>query len=284
MIRWPGRALAAIRKLFEPLQDIDVYVEDEGDEVFYRELFNRACGGAVKVSRVFGLGGKPKVIEAAKAHDPSVRRALFIVDGDLDWVRGVPNLQIAWLHQHSAYCVENLIVSESGIARIVSEELVISDSDARVAMSFAAWRTSILECMCDLFACFGASNELAPQLQTIGGGLNGVCSGGGRKKKPTVDAKKVASICAAVKKSVIGVTSEDSWNAVYNRVFARIKSLPDQLFAISGKDFLLPLLNLRLQELGCQVNKRTLRMRLLSGTHPKALAELKGALELAAVS
>ena len=37
MIRWPARALDAIQKLFEPLQDVDIFVEDAEDEVFYPE-------------------------------------------------------------------------------------------------------------------------------------------------------------------------------------------------------------------------------------------------------
>jgi hypothetical protein len=89
MIKWPAKAGVAIRKLFEPLQEIDVYVEDQNDEVFYKSLINAACGEIVQVSRVFGLGGRKAVLDAAAAYNPSDRKALFIVDGDLEWVRGV---------------------------------------------------------------------------------------------------------------------------------------------------------------------------------------------------
>ena len=109
VFRWPKRARAAIRKLFEPLQPIDVYVEDTNDEVFYRALLNRVLDGRVHIARVFGLGGRQAVVEAAANHDHFERRALFIVDGDLEWVRGLPAPKIPYLHRHEAYCIENLL-------------------------------------------------------------------------------------------------------------------------------------------------------------------------------
>jgi Protein of unknown function (DUF4435) len=108
MLKWPSRARIAIRKLFQPLQDIDVYVEDENDEVFYRALLKRVGANEIRVARVFGLGGRSAVIEAARAYQDPQRRALFLIDGDLDWVRGVALQGPAHLHRHEAYCVENL--------------------------------------------------------------------------------------------------------------------------------------------------------------------------------
>lgn len=98
MIKWPERAKAAIRKLFEPLQDVDVYIEDTNDEVFYRTLLNNVTNGQIKIARVFSLGGKTPVVNKARGHDHSARRALFIIDGDLDWVRGDSPQNIRGLH------------------------------------------------------------------------------------------------------------------------------------------------------------------------------------------
>lgn len=100
MIRWPPRSLAALRKLFEPLQAVDVYVEDTNDEAFYRRLLNFAVDGEIPVARVFALGGRLAVIEAAQLHDHSSRRAVFIIDGDLPWVRGDHVEALTGVHQH----------------------------------------------------------------------------------------------------------------------------------------------------------------------------------------
>lgn len=102
MIKWPERAIGAIRNLFEPLQDIDVYVEDTNDEAFYRALLNAATN-EITVKRVFALNGRKNVIDAATAYDQKTRPALFIIDGDLPWVKGEPSPKIVGLHCHDAY-------------------------------------------------------------------------------------------------------------------------------------------------------------------------------------
>ncbi len=62
MLKWPDRAIGALRRLFEPLQDVDVYVEDMYDEVFYRHLLNRVVAGRVRIARIFSLGGRDAIL------------------------------------------------------------------------------------------------------------------------------------------------------------------------------------------------------------------------------
>ena len=130
--------------LFEPLQDIDVFVEDTDDEVFYRTLLNFATRQQVKIARVFSLNGRSSVINAASSHDHRKRRAAFIIDGDLSWVKGEPAPAIKGLHRHEAYCIENLLICEKAIAFILTQEIVVSDSTAFQMLQFQSWRNSIL--------------------------------------------------------------------------------------------------------------------------------------------
>jgi hypothetical protein len=66
MLKWPERALGALTYLFRPLQDIDIFVEDIRDEVFYNELFKRISPRTVRFLRVFCAGNKIGVIERAR--------------------------------------------------------------------------------------------------------------------------------------------------------------------------------------------------------------------------
>jgi hypothetical protein len=264
MIKWPVRAAIAIKKLFEPLQDIDVYVEDENDEVFYRTLINTVCHGSVRVSRIFGLGGRKNVLDKATAHKSTDRRALFIIDGDLEWVRGLPIIpSVPWIHQHEAYCVENLLLCEDAFAKIVSEEILQSVDDAKATFDFQGWRLLVLQSLVELFAVFGASNELCPHVQTVSMGVMQICNGG-KNIKPAIDPQKVAAVKTEIQNKVELDASPAAYSASYNRIHARISALRDPLAAISGKNFLLPLIIFRLQGIGCRINKRTLRMRLVS--------------------
>jgi hypothetical protein len=125
-IKWPARAETAIRLLYKPLQVIDVFVEDENDEAFYRALLNSATSNEVKVERVFALNGRDNVITAARNYNQHSRPALFIIDGDLSWVKGEAAPQVIGLHCHDAYCIENLILCEKALALILSQEAAIT--------------------------------------------------------------------------------------------------------------------------------------------------------------
>lgn len=109
MLKWPTRALDAIQKLFEPLQDVDVFVEDADDEVFYSHLLRRITVAEARVVRVFAKNGREAVIDAARHHRPSGRAVLYLIDGDLEWVLGKAAPSVARLFRLPAYCIENLL-------------------------------------------------------------------------------------------------------------------------------------------------------------------------------
>lgn len=56
--RFPDRALMSRGVLYRPLQDVEIYVEDEDSEVFYSELLTRLVGSEVRLNKVFALRGK----------------------------------------------------------------------------------------------------------------------------------------------------------------------------------------------------------------------------------
>ncbi len=262
MIHWPQRARAAIKKLFEPLQDIDVYVEDTNDEVFYRTLLNRVSDGKVRIARVFALGGRTAVIEAATHHDFSRRRALFLIDGDLNWVRGAPPPNVIGLHQHDAYCVENLLLCKKALAFVLAQDAVLSEEDAEVTLGFDAWVTSIQQPLVALFAAFGTAHEITPDIPTVSKGVGVLCTANRRTKCTSLDATKVSQEGARVISAAETICGKVLVAHTYERILRRLQSLPFPLHGVSGKDFLLPLADFLLQSHGCRIKRRSLRVRL----------------------
>jgi Protein of unknown function (DUF4435) len=118
-LKWPGKAISAIQKLFEELQDIDVYIEDRGLESLYLELLKRIRPNGVRFARVLSVGSRLEVIGRARQHDFSIRRALFIVDGDFEWVRGEDPPSIDGVYRLDAYCIENLLITKPAAVRIL---------------------------------------------------------------------------------------------------------------------------------------------------------------------
>lgn len=282
MIKWPNRAGVAIRKLFEPLQEIDVYIEDTNDEAFYCSLLKNATNNEVKVERVFALNGRDNVIEAARNHNHTQRRALFIIDGDLSWVTGEPTPQVIGLHCHDAYCVENLILCKKALTLILSQEIIIPEEEAMVRLGYDTWVNSIQTPLIELFSAFATAFDLAsPKVKTVSQGVHCLCS-----KQPTgenkLDISKVTLAKAdALKAAEIAVGNQICMER-YERILNRVQTLSDPLNAISGKDFLIPLIEFHLRSFGCQIKRKSLRMRLVCAGDMTRFASLARALKQAA--
>lgn len=281
MLKWPDKAREAIRKLFEPLQDVDVYIEDVNDEAFYRCLLNHATQGQISIARVFELGGRKAVLDAAAAHDHAQRRALFIIDGDLEWVGGKAAPTTLALHRHEAYCVENLLISEDAVATVLSQDTAASEAQARAALRYTEWRDSICGPLAELFGAFVASHVHAPALPTISRGVGRLCSQvGGRA---VLDVQKVAQARDDTIQETIAVCNDAAAvNQTYAAALARINSLADPMLSVSGKDFLFPLLHFRLKALGSGPTTKSLRFRLAGTGNPQRFKAVADALRKAA--
>ena len=262
MLKWPSKATISIRKLFEPLQEIDVYVEDANDEAFYRSMLNSATKGTVRIARVFGLGGRKAVLEAAAKHDYTKRRALFIIDGDLSWVRGENITNIKGVHQHEAYCVENLLICEQALVLVLSQESAITEQDAQDILLFNQWKKSVIQPLIELFAAFATINEIDPTVPTVSNGVGILCKNDHKNKVTELDPGKVQHARDDLISKAKAIAKPIQVDNRYSSLLHRIQSLSDPLQAISGKDFIVPLIDFRLQSLGCRIKRRALRMRL----------------------
>ncbi|MBH0179924.1 MAG: DUF4435 domain-containing protein, partial [Nitrospira sp.] len=264
MLKWPEQAKRAIRKLFEPLQEIDVFVEDTNDEGFYRCLLNKATNGTVKIARVFALGGRKAVVDAAALHDQRIRPSFFIIDGDLPWVKGEPTPNILGLHQHDAYCVENLLLCEKAIATVLSQEIADTEEEATRRLAYQQWRQSILPPLLELFSAFATAHDYVPEVPTVSLGVGVMCVQPQGSRVTELDPEKVRGvrdcILRAAEASADGVTV----SARYMSLLDRLMSMSDPSRAVSGKSFLLPLLDFHLQSLGCRIKRKSLRVRLAS--------------------
>ena len=282
MIKWPTRAKAAIRSLFLPLQDVEVYVEDENDEVFYRTLLKRVAEPEIKVARVISLGNRTAVIKAANAYDYSTRPAVFIIDGDLEWVRGLPAPAGGkGLHRHNAYCVENLLMCGAAITSLLAQDAVLTDEAAIKAVKFSEWVKDIEGPLIDLFAAYAVAQTFAPHLKTVSTGVGVMCTNSRKGKASSLDPVKVTSNTANILIEIDKVEGKTKARSEFASIKARIQSLGFPLDAVSGKDFLMPLLNMHLQSLGSNINRRSLRVRLASMCQDSKLSDLRSAVRLA---
>lgn len=278
MLRWPSRAKAAIQALFQPLQDIDIFVEDEKDEVFYGVLLKRLAGSRIRIARVFGLGGRAAVVDAASAGPAPGRRALYVIDGDLEWVRGEPAPAAPTLFRHEAYCIENFLICEQAVALVVAQDTVLSEDAAKAKISLAEWIAELSDPLVELFAAYATANRFNPSAPTVSAGVGTLCTASGKRKPQTLATAKVREATEAVLQSTSAIAGDEATRRLFEATLARAKSLPHPIDAVSGKDFLLPLLDAHIQRHGCRVPRRALRMRLAGAFQVERLAPLSSAM------
>src|ERR1017187_3916227 len=285
MLEWPKRARAALVFLFRPLQDIDVYVEDSGDEVFYSELFRRIAPYGVKIVRVFCAGGRAAVVDRARNHDFASRLALFVIDGDFEWVRGEPSPGFRGVHRLDAYCVENLLIHERAAVELVIEEGAKSQDEAHSLFNFAAWIRDVSSSLVELFVWFAVLNRVDPTQLTTGLGIGATLSAGSKGASPELDTGKVEALRCLVEAKCTAAGGSDVTKEIYDVVRARVGAMHRPFDVISGKDFLMPLFDFRLWAcIPGKTRRRSLRIRLARHCEPSLFTPLATALEEASHS
>jgi hypothetical protein len=262
MLRWPKRAVLALVKLFEPLQDIDVYIEDANDEVFYTHVLKRVAAQSVRIARVFALGGRAAVVGAAQNGLGSPRRCLYLIDGDLEWVLGRPAPLAPGLYRLEAYCIENLIIDEKAAAALLVEECSMMEGDAIAKLEWSKWMTEITVPLVELFAAFAASYHWAPAYATVSRSIYALCNTPKSGGLPALDPIKVAALRDdALREAELHAKKEDVL-ALFDAVRGMAFSRGEPIQIVSGKDHLLPMLDCLLRKHGCKLQRRTLRLRL----------------------
>lgn len=282
MLRWPSRALGGLVRLFRPLQDVDVYVEDASDEVFYAHFLRRVVGDRARIARVFSLGSRREVIEAARrqASSNSEIRSLYVIDGDFEWVQGVGAPEIAGVYRLNAYCIENFLIEESAAAQVLKEDLVIDEVHARTALNFGAWLRSISDPLVDLFAAWAVANAIVPTLPTTQTGVGRLLSltSGHSELDPTKASVARDEALAAA----IAVVGKQQAMTMYQNIRDRAYALPRPVDIVSGKDFLMPLLDFAFRWHNCRVRRKALRHRLALALDVESLQDLADAIVLTA--
>lgn len=281
MLRWPERAAKSLSVFFSPLQDIDVYVEDDDDHVFYGQLLQRFLPPDVRLRRPIGLSGRARVIEASRTHDFSKRPALFLVDGDLPFVLGDEE-ELGAVHRLDAYCVENLLLCEDAVVDVVFERSAQSEKEeVRARLGWSGFLETLSDFV-GLFVWFALARRHAPSMQTVGCGVGRFLTATKKGAPAVADETKIAAVVEEIEAALSGVEPQ-RLEADAQAVSARIELMTHPWDVVSGKDFLLPLLVLHIKRaVGVPVKKRSLRLSLAMRCDLSRWAGLRDALYSAA--
>jgi hypothetical protein len=143
MLERSESARYAKAKFFEGFNDVDIFVEDTAEESkkIYCELLSRALNNQLGIAQVFPLGPKDSVIKRCAADQGErARPAVYIIDGDYDFLSGVSIPPLKRLYRHERYSIENYLCDGDAIVAVISDESVKEDFAAsKLTYDFSGW-------------------------------------------------------------------------------------------------------------------------------------------------
>lgn len=273
MIAWPDRSLGAVVRLFSPVQDIEIYTEDKGDEKFYAKLISRLVGEDTRISRVFCLGGREAVIKSCRDY-VGTGPAIFIIDGDFDILQRKPPPNLPRLHRLDAYCIENLLLCEAAVRKLLLDDTLLEQVEAENMGAFDRWLSPVLQDLIELFAAFSTALACCPApLPNVSKKISSILQDG---RSPRVDIQKLmAERDGHLAHAKCAVGDDMAVHSMWRECVAYVNSLRRPRDAISGKDYLLPLLMFHLNHLGIKIPRNVLKMRLAMNCDLQPFSRLK---------
>ena len=245
--RSSGKFAASV--FYEGYNDFDVYIEDtaEGYPKIFSFMLSRLLPTTVTLEKVFPLGDRNQVVEAARreTEQKSHRSSVYIIDGDLYLLAGEttqlpPNVIVL-----PRYCIENFLIDEQAFLQIMNEESAGLNLDKiKETFDFEGWVGRSRPVLRNLFEVFAVSHKLKSGIATTSRGYKSICKG----ETGEVDADKVAIIMQEIESELVRRYGVDDVESAYEYVRKNINC--DSCFLktyVSGKDFLLPLLFVRMR-------------------------------------
>jgi hypothetical protein len=243
MIEYSSRAFKAIAFLFQPYNDIDVYVEDETCLGMYELLITRILDNQAKVQRVFQLGGRENVIADCKLNQTTTnRRRLYIIDGDFNAaLKKRSTLKLKYLYQLKVYCSENLVFTRKAIVEVAFESLTnVASRDVEKVIGLSVFYEELRKLIA-LFAVYIAAHVLDNSIQTTKFNVDQLIE----RKSGLVslsDAKLAARIDSIKTKLYKDFPKKQVNEEIRKSKAILTRDSISALKLISGKTYLLPLL------------------------------------------
>jgi len=278
--QFPNRALPSKAVLYRPLQDIDIYVEDEGGERFYTELLTRLIGDNARIATVIPLRGRQKVVQGAQEYSHS-RPALFLIDGDLNWVAGLSLPSYPHLYVHPCYCVENYLFCEKAMIQIAVENSEsLTEEEAQIQFDWDGLRNCLQENLIPLFVEFAVAFSLCPEIKTVSRGIGCVLRSVRRSTPPTIDSDRVNAVRTEVQEEVLKKVDRHKYDRARSVIESQIQVLKDPLDVVSGKGFLVPIQMFEVNRVGKQkVRRKSFVFRLARHCNLQRLDDLRNRLQ-----
>lgn len=249
---------------YTEINDINIFIEDteKGIKKLFVELISKALP-EYKIKEVFPLNGRLNVLkkhqEYIKGKYQSNGNNIFIIDGDL-YLLNQSIINYKGLFGLNKYCIENYLIDENSIVEFLYyEDSIKSREDIKKLLSFDNWCNENL-LLIYLFILYSIAHNQKTGIQTVFYKVKNLI----KSNTGVIDRKKTIEKILNIKKEIILKIGKRNYKSLRNQIFNTItfnkKNLLDH---ISGKDYLMPLLLIKMKQI-TKFNHKTeiLKLRL----------------------
>jgi hypothetical protein len=245
---YPIGIAPALGHLHGSRNDIEIFVEDSSAKNVWRELLKNLLPDGVQFEDPIQLGSRDTVLkECRRDQVADGRKKLYIIDADLDLLKGVPKPNLRHLYRLRSYCLENYLLNEAALVDVATIlDVDVSPAEARARLGFSEWVEKNSDLLTRLFVCYATSHQLAEQHQTIGFSVVRLaqCHPSNDELCPSKTSVRIFGLNRLVCRDVGSNQLREVGSVVQSN-----SSRLGPLRFVSGKDYLLPLMRARLQKL-----------------------------------
>jgi len=247
----PSRSLKsnfAKHILYTEINSINIFIEDteKGIKKIFLELLQKSLQ-EYNIEEIFPLEGRDSVLtkhqEYIEKKYSSDGNNIFIVDGDLYLFNQniIPYKGLLGLNK---YCFENYLIDEQSIIEFLYyEDSDKNRSEIKNILAFDTWCNDNL-LLYYLFILYGISHSYMTGIKTTSYKITNLISG----NDGTLDKKKVVKRILNLKKEILLKIGNNEYKNSRNSIFNTISFNQDNMLSyVSGKDYLFPLLILRMK-------------------------------------
>lgn len=245
MLKYSSEAKRLVATLKQYRNDIDIFTEDEiKDREFYKILFQRLLGDTqIEINDITPLGCRKDVINRCESEPDNGRKKIFIIDGDIYIIYKSHTQHLKNLFVLDSYCIENYIIDNESCCRFAYNLLGTEPiEEIERKLQFEDWIENLAEPIIDLFLHFSILHELSGKFTLYNANKFIV--------KGKIDFSLVEKEINLVKSEILEKTDEETYNELIKKREERWPKTPENFMKIvSGKDYILPLVQIKIQEI-----------------------------------
>lgn len=170
---YSSEAKATEYLFFCDLNDINIFVEDEGKEFEYETIFKRLLGKKYKIVKILGVGGKVELKKYFEEFginnrdNPHIKN-IYLADGDFDWYicqdEMIDSPNFIYLE---TYNIENYFIDKKACEKFLKGQLKCSDKEVEIKVDFDNWRNRIVSQASRLFFYYCYVKKEYPQEKSV---------------------------------------------------------------------------------------------------------------------